>query len=279
MVIPYILDVIKKSDDFQLLPSTCPSCGTILVWNDTNTHLMCTNDSCTDRKIKQITSFFDILDVKGVRETTFRQLYISGYDTIQKILAMSIDDFKKLERMGESKASNVYDAIQSKIQGISLSKLQHASGFFTDSASGFSLGSKKLVLLEKFTQRPSVSEVSKINGFSDSSALIYCSNYERFFEWMKTLPITIKKDEPFVATGSKCVGKTFIFTGVRRKDLEILIQQEGGKVTDTISRNCTHLIMKVVGSGSNKEKKALEYGMTIWTVEQLESFLGFVKTN
>jgi len=279
MVIPYILDVIKKSDDFQLLPSTCPSCGTILIWNDTNTHLMCTNDNCTDRKIKQITSFFDILDVKGVRETTFRQLYISGYDTIQKILSMSIDDFKKLERMGESKASNIYDAIQSKIQGISLSKLQHASGFFTDSASGFSLGSKKLVLLEKFTQRPSVSEVSKINGFSDSSALIYCSNYERFFEWMKTLPITIKKDEPFVATGSKCVGKTFIFTGIRRKDLESLIQQEGGKVTDTISRNCTHLIMKVIGSGSNKEKKALEYGMTIWTVEQLESFLGFVKSN
>jgi DNA ligase (NAD+) len=279
MVIPYILDVVKKSNDFQLIPSTCPSCETILIWNDTNTHLMCTNDSCTDKKIKQITSFFDILDVKGVRETTFRQLYISGYDTIQKILAMSIDDFKKLERMGESKASNVYDAIQSKIQGISLSKLQHASGFFTDSASGFSLGSKKLVLLEKFTQRPSVSEVSKINGFSDSSALIYCSNYERFFEWMKTLPITIKKDEPFTATGNKCAGKTFIFTGVRRKELEILIQQEGGKVTDTISRNCTHLIMKVVGSGSNKEKKALEYGMTIWTVEQLESFLEFVKTN
>ena len=273
MVIPYIVDVVKKSDEFYLFPTICPGCGTTLIWNDTNTHLMCTNDNCTERKIKQITSFFDILDVKGVRETTFRQLYNSGYDTIKKILEMSIDDFKKIDRMGDSKASNVYDAIQSKIQGITLSKLQHASGLFTDPTSGFSLGSRKLILLEHFTQRPSVSEVIKIKGFSDSSALIYCSNYDKFFEWLKELPITIKKDEPFQATGSKCVGKTFIFTGIRRKDLEQTIKEQGGKVVDSISRNCTNLIMKSIGSGSNKEKKALEYGMTIWTVEQLENYL------
>ena len=273
MVIPFILDVVKRSEEQFLFPSVCPCCGTTLIWNDKNTHLMCTNEKCSDRIIKQITSFFDILGVKGVRETTFRQLYKAGHDSIQKILSMTIDEFKSLERMGDSKASNIYDAIHSKIDGVSLSKLQHASGFFTDQNTGFSLGSKKLILLENFTQKPSVSEIIKINGFSDSSALIYCSNYDRFFEWLNTLPITIKKDEPFVATGNKCTGKTFIFTGIRRKDLELLIQKEGGKVTDTISKNCTHLIMKKLGSGSSKEKKAFDYGMTIWTVEQLEDFL------
>lgn len=278
MVIPYIIEVVKRSNEFNLIPTNCPGCGTTLIWNDTNTHLMCTNDNCPERKIKQITSFFDILDVKGVRESTFRQLFNSGYDTIKKILSMSIEDLKKIDRIGESKATNVYEAIQAKIKGITLSKLQHASGLFTDPTSGFGLGSRKLVLLEHFTQRPSVAEVKNIKGFAESSALIYCSNYERFFEWLKDLPITIKKDEPFQATGSKCIGMTFIFTGVRRKDLESIIQQEGGKVTDTISKTCSHLIMKSIGSGSNKEKKALEYGMTIWTVEQLESFLGFVKS-
>ena len=186
---------------------------------------------------------------------------------------MSIDDFKSLNRMGDTKSSNIYDAIHSKINSVSLSKLQHASGFFTDQNRGFSLGSKKLVLLEHFTQRPSVVEVSKINGFSDSSALIYCSNYDRFFKWLSTLPITIKKNEHFTTTGNVCVGKTFIFTGIRRNDLEQTIKEQGGKVVDSISRNCTHLIMKVIGSGSNKEKKAIDYGLTIWTVEQLEDFL------
>jgi NAD-dependent DNA ligase len=31
--------------------------------------------------------------------------------------------------------------------------------------------------------------------------------------------------------------------------------------------------MKAVGSGSSKEKKAMELGVTIMTVEQLENFL------
>ena len=290
MVIPYLVDVVKKSDEFYLFPSTCPCCGTTLIWNESNTHLMCTNDNCPDKIIKQITSFFDILDVKNVRETTFRQLYNSGYNSIQKILAMSVEDFKALDRMGDSKSSNIYDAIHSKIDGVSLSKLQHASGFFTDVNSGFSLGSKKLVLLEHFTQKPSMADVMKLKGFgsgkknsdeTSKSALIYCSNYDRFFEWMKTLPISLKKDEPFVATGNKCVGMNFIFTGIRRKDLEEIIRTEGGKVTDTMSKSCSHLIRKPLATGkmSGKEEKAHEYGMTIWGVEQLESFLGFVKPN
>jgi len=278
-VIPFLIDVIKKSEEEYLFPSVCPCCGTTLVWNETNTHLMCTNENCSERHIKQLTSFFDIIGVKGVRESTFRQLYNSGHDTIEKILTMSIDDFRKLERMGDTKSSNIYDAIHSKIDGISLSKLQHASGFFTDQNTGFSLGSKKLILLEHFTQKPSVSDVKKIKGFEETSAIIYCSNYDRFFEWMKTLPITIKKDEDFTPTGNKCSGMTFIFTGIRRKDLEEIIKKEGGVVTDTMSKKCTHLIMKKLGSGSNKETKALEYGMNIWTVEQLESFLGFVNPN
>jgi len=275
MVIPYIIDVIKESNEQFLFPSECPCCGTTLIWNETNTHLMCINDNCSDKIVKQITSFFDILEIKNVRESTFRQLFNSGYDTIQKILAMSINDFKKLDRMGDTKSSNIYDAIHSKINDVSLSKLQHASGFFTDQNRGFSLGSKKLILLEHFTQRPSVSEVSKINGFSDSSALIYCSNYDRFFEWLKTLPITIKKDEPFVATGSKCVGKTFIFTGIRRADLNEIIMKEGGKIVDSISKNCTHLIQKPLANGKSSSKSdfANKNGMTIWDVEQLENFL------
>jgi NAD-dependent DNA ligase len=69
-----------------------------------------------------------------------------------------------------------------------------------------------------------------------------------------------------------------IFTKIRRKDLEEIIRKEGGNVTETMSRKCTHLVMKGgVAKVSSKEKTAKEYGMTIWTVEELESFLGYVK--
>ena len=46
----------------------------------------------------------------------------------------------------------------------------------------------------------------------------------------------------------------------------------GGKIGSGVSKTTTHLIMKV-GSGSSKEKKAIELGVKIMTVEQLENLL------
>jgi NAD-dependent DNA ligase len=46
-----------------------------------------------------------------------------------------------------------------------------------------------------------------------------------------------------------------------------------GKIGSGVSKTTTHLIMKAVGSGSSKEKKALELGVKIMTVEQLETLL------
>jgi DNA ligase (NAD+) len=66
---------------------------------------------------------------------------------------------------------------------------------------------------------------------------------------------------------------TFVFTGVRRADLEAVIESRGGKIGSGVSKTTTHLVMKAVGSGSSKEKKAIELGVTIMTVEQLENLL------
>ena len=64
-----------------------------------------------------------------------------------------------------------------------------------------------------------------------------------------------------------------MFTGVRRPDLEQIIESRGGKIGSGVSKNTTHLVMKSVGSGSSKEKKAQELGVKIITVEQLEKLI------
>ena len=40
-----------------------------------------------------------------------------------------------------------------------------------------------------------------------------------------------------------------------------------------VSKNTTYLVMKAIGSGSSKEKKAIELGVEVITVEQLENLL------
>jgi DNA ligase (NAD+) len=94
-----------------------------------------------------------------------------------------------------------------------------------------------------------------------------------FFEFIKDLPITIEEKVETAPSSNELEGKQFVFTGVRCKDLEEVIESKGGKIGGSVSKNTTHLIMKVVGSGSSKEKKAIDLGVEIMTVEQLEKLL------
>ena len=69
-----------------------------------------------------------------------------------------------------------------------------------------------------------------------------------------------------------------VFTGVRRKDLEEVITSKGGKVGSGVSKNTSYLVVKTVGSGSSKEKKALDLknkgqDINIIDVEKLEELL------
>ena len=46
-----------------------------------------------------------------------------------------------------------------------------------------------------------------------------------------------------------------------------------GKIGSGVSKTTTHLVMKVIGSGSSKENKAIELGVEVITIEQLEKLL------
>jgi NAD-dependent DNA ligase len=135
------------------------------------------------------------------------------------------------------------------------------------------LGSKKLILLEHFTEKPSIQQVMEIEGFAEISSKNYVDNYDKFLTFVKGLPITIVEKVEVVSVSSDLVGKQFVFTGVRRKDLEEDIVSRGGIIGGSVSKNTTHLVMKVKGSGSSKEEKAISLGVEILTVEDLENLL------
>jgi len=259
MVIPIIYDVLEKVD-FQM-----PNVPNI-DWNENGVELM-TLDETDEQRFKQTVSFFEILEVDNVGEGVVKQLWEAGYDSIKAILELTPDKLSKLEGFGKRKALIVYNSIQSKIKDVQLSKLQHATGFFKG------LGSKKLLLLEHFETKPSVDEVVSIEGFAETSAQSYIESYDKFFDYIKDLPITIANKVETVKVSNDLDGMTFVFTGVRRVDLESVIESRGGKIGSGVSKNTTHLVMKSVGSGSSKEKKAIELGVKIMTVSDLENLL------
>jgi len=259
MVIPIIYDVVEKVD-FQM-----PNVPNI-DWNENGVELM-TLDETDEQRFKQTVSFFEILEVDNVGEGVVAQLWDAGFDSVKAILELTPDKLSKLEGFGKRKAMIVYNSIQSKTKDIQLSKLQHATGFFKG------LGSLKLVKLEHFKEKPTIDEVMSIDGFAETSAKSYIESYDKFFEFVKDLPITIKEKVELTKISNDLEGKVFVFTGVRRSDLVSIIESRGGKEGSGISKNTTHLVCVNKNSTSSKMKKAQDLGVEILDVEELEEML------
>ena len=259
MVIPIIADVIEPVD-FQM-----PNVPNI-DWNENGVELVTLTET-DDQKLKKNIAFFEILEADNVSEGVITQLWDAGYKTIKDILNLKKEDLEKIDRFGKRKAKIVYDSIQKSVTDISLSKLQHATGIFKG------LGSKKLALLEHFDTKPTINDVMSVEGFAEISAKSYVESYDKFFDFIKDLPVKIQKKIELEPVGSELEGMVVVFTGIRRKDLEEIIESRSGKIAGSVSKNTTHLIMKSVGSGSSKEKKAIELGVKIMTVDQLEEIL------
>ena len=259
MVIPIIADVLTTVE-FQM--PDVPNIG----WNDNGIELITLTET-DEQRFKQVVSFFEILETDSFGEGVIKQLWDNGHKSVKDILNLSQSDLEKIDRFGKRKSQIVWNSIRKATASVSLSKLQHATGIFKG------LGSKKLVLLEQFTTKPSVDQILEIEGFAEISAQSYIDGYDKFFEFISGLPITIQEKVESVKVSNDLDGMTFVFTGVRRADLEEVIESRGGKIGGSVSKNTTHLVMKAVGSGSSKEKKAIELGVEVITVEQLETLL------
>lgn len=260
MVIPLVVNVIEE------VPFEIPVVkGTELEWNENEIELI-TKTETEEQKIKKIIAFFEILGADNVSEGIIRQLWDAEYKSISEVLRVSKDELLSIDRFGKRKAEIVYNSLKKSVTNVELSKLQHATGIFKG------LGSKKLALLEHFENKPSINEVEEIEGFAEKSAEVYVKSYDEFFEFIKDLPVSIIKKEDIVQS-DELNDKVFCFTGVRDKGLEQIISEKGGRVASSVSKKTTHLIVKQVGSGSSKEKKAIDLGIEILNIEDLRELL------
>jgi len=259
MVIPIIYEVIEPVE--FVMPDVAN-----IDWNENGVELVTLTET-DEQKFKQLVSFFEILEAENFGEGVIKQLWDVGYKSVKDILDLNPRDLEKIDRFGARKSVIVYNSIQKSIKGVSLSKLQHATGIFK------SMGSKKLALLEHFKSRPTIEEVLKIEGIGEILAKEYVDKYEVFFEFIKDLPITIEEKKESVKVSNDLDGMTFVFTGVRRADLESIIESRGGKIGSGVSKTTTHLVCKDSNSGSSKLEKAKQLGVMILSLSDLEGLL------
>lgn len=242
-------------------------------WNNSNVELLAPEHENETVEHQKITAFFEILGCEGISDGIVSEFFKNGFKDLKSILSLAEGDMADWNGWGPSRASNIYNAIQDKLKNIPLEKIMHASSLFQG------LGSKKLKLVKHLCNAPTVEDIKAVDGFSDITAKIYVETLPKFWDWVKDLPLTIKMDDDkvktgLVPTGSKCKGMQFVFTGFRSAELEEKIILEGGAIGGSVSSKTSHLVMKVKGSGTTKEQKAIEKGITIFDETELRVFFG-----
>jgi NAD-dependent DNA ligase len=259
MVIPIITEVIEP---VEFVMPDIPN----IDWNENGVELV-TLIETDDQKFKQLVSFFEILETDSFGEGVIKQLWDAGYRTVKDILNLDPRDLEKIDRFGKRKSIIVYNSIKKATKNVSLSKLQHATGIFKG------LGSKKLALLEHFMTKPTINQVLDIEGFAEISAQSYINGYDKFNQFIDGLPITIQEKIELEPVGDDLVDIVVVFTGVRLKEEEKLLEMRGAKIGSSVSKNTTHLVCKDPNSGSSKLKKAKSLGIEIMSVDELNILL------
>ena len=280
MIIPQIADNLTRSGGLEY-PSVCPACGgstEIVCENDTKT-LMCTNPSCSAKKIKSFAHFVsrDAMQIEGMSEATLEKLIAHGmiHDFSD---IYSLDRFKEdiclMEGFGEKSYENMIESID-KSRSTNLVRVIFSMGI-----PGIGLANAKL-LCKHFgynyenLRDASVDELASIDNIGE----ILAKSIREFFDdsvnttaLEKVLSCVVLEKPEVNENADKLNGMTFVITGSlnhyeNRNALKDEIEALGGKVAGSVSSNTTCLINNDATSNSSKNKKAKELGVEILSEE------------
>ena len=264
-VIPYIVSVVKnaKEPDMPTIPYT---------WNETGVDIQ-TNEYEDEMVVKRIASFFAEVGIKHVGEKNVQKMYESGYDTLLKIIMASKNDFEKIPSFGKKMAERSWDNIHNGLKDLSLPLVLGASGVF-----GIGIGTKKITtllndfpdLLDACGTKDILERIIKVDGFSHITAKKVVDNLaeaKQFIVDMRQFA-TFKEMSDTQSLCGDLKDMKIVLSGFRDKKLEEDIVARGGKVTTTVSKQTSILVVASVDvEPSGKAAKAKEFGIEIVQVK------------
>jgi DNA ligase (NAD+) len=281
MIIPQVSDNLTRSNNAEV-PEHCPVCGgETVIKNDNDIKtLYCINDECLAKQIKSFTHFVsrDALNIEGLSEATIEKLIAKG---LVKELAdiFHVEKYKdiitKMEGFGEKSFNNLVNSVN-KARKTTAARLLYSFGIANIGLSNAKLISRKFNDDWDKIQNAKFEELIEIGGIGE----VMANSYVKFFgdEKKKAIVEDILKEveiEVSSKTSSEQIFENYIFviTGSvehfkNRDELKALIEEKGGKVTNSVTSKTNYLINNDNLSNSSKNKKAKELGIEIITEEQ-----------
>lgn len=286
MIIPQIAENITRSNNLYI-PDTCPVCGGAakIMENSDVKYLYCMNEFCVAKLIKRLSLFVsrNAMNIDGISDAILSKLID---ENIVKSYAdlYHLDKYKEkiiaFEGFGEKSYNNMINSIE-KSRSVKLPNFIYSLGI---PDIGYSRA--KLICssfnddIEKISNL-TLTELSKIDGVGEVIAKEWVLEFSNpiFLQELNKLKseITILKSNNNKEL--KLNNKVFVITGslnhfVNRDALIEYIEELGGKVVKTISKNVDYLINNDINSTSTKNNKAKELGIEIISEDKFLDIVG-----
>ncbi|MCB2210003.1 NAD-dependent DNA ligase LigA [bacterium] len=256
-VIPYVIgpveDVRTGDETVYEPPKFCPSCGEPVVNPEDEVAYYCVNNACPAQLVRNLEHFVSrgAMDIVGLGINIVQQLVDAGFvHDLADLYHLSRESLLELEGFGEKKVDNLLAAIEASknqplysliaglgIRGVGEVAAQDLVEHYPD--------------LDALSQA-SAEELESIEGFGPNIA-------ENIIEWFATpenreMLARLKSSGVWpIAEQTEDQGPqpldelTFVITGtlptLSRKEAKTLIEDNGGRVTGSVSGNTDYLVL------------------------------------
>jgi DNA ligase (NAD+) len=270
-IIPKIIavDVSKRADDSLVTTyiTHCPECNTELIRKEGEAQHYCPNyNGCNPQIIGRIQHYISrkAMDIEGLGGETVALLVNAGLITnYSDLYELTKEEVIPLERMAEKSAENLINGIKLSKQ-IPFERVLYALGirYVGETVA------KKLAKHYKNIDALSIATiidliaVDEIGDKIAESVVDFFSSVENvdIVNRLKEFGVKLELSEEVLANQtSKLVGKSFVVSGVfesvSRNELKKLIEDNGGKVSSSISSK-TSFVVAGANMGPSKRTKA-----------------------
>jgi DNA ligase (NAD+) len=287
-VIPYVIGPITDVRTGQEIvfspPRVCPTCGQPVEHFEGEVAWYCVNVGCPAQLIRNVEHFASrgAMDIVGMGIKIVEQLVESKLvNDAADLYALTQQQLLTLEGFADKKADNLLSSIEtSKSQP--LSRLVNALGI---RGVGEVMAVELAQHFEDLDQlsNATIDDLQNIEGVGPNIGMAIVDWFKR--ETNRSLLYELKKAGVWpvekrsarsIATQQKLSGHIFVITGTiegfSRDDLKEIIQQNGGKVTDSVSKNTSYVL--VGEQPGSKLEKARQLGVKIIRIDDLRALLG-----
>lgn len=262
--IPYVMEVVsmaKKPD----LPTQYD-----YIWDDNQVNIILKNASDNETVIiRRLTKFMRNIGVENMSEKLVGRLVANKFDTIPKIMKMTVDDFLTIEGFQEKLGNKLFNNLQKSLSKLNILTLMVASNIF-----GRGFGPKRIKKIldsnpkivheySKKTHNEWKKRLLELEGFDDITVNDFLAGLPEFQEFYHVVQkiVNIKPYNSPAKKGGLFAAQNVVFTGFRNKDWEKFIEDEGGKVSSSVSTKTNLLVFNDGDTSSSKYTKAVSLGV------------------